>query len=128
MANHCIPLYRPGADITAQTTAAVTGKTFVDVSGPVNPVDGTLLRVAPCAAGAKALGVAVRDAANGARVAVITGSGHVVPVTCAAAITAGQEIEVGAGGKAAVLASGKAVGRAWSTTTAANADVFGELY
>jgi hypothetical protein len=32
MANECIPLYRPGLDITAVTTGAVVGKTFVDYS------------------------------------------------------------------------------------------------
>lgn len=128
MANDCIPLYRPGADITAQTTAAVTGKTFVDVSGPVNPVDGTLLRVKPASAGGTAVGVAVSDAPNGARVAVIAGPGHVVPVTAAGAITAGAEVAAAAGGKATTASGAGAVGRAWSTTTAADTDVFVELY
>ena len=34
MANECVPLYRPGQDITAVTTGAVTGKTFVDYLNP----------------------------------------------------------------------------------------------
>lgn len=135
MANECIPIYRPGADVTCLTTAAVTGKTFVNVSGPLvvgNPAagtDATLIRVATAAAGARAFGVAVYDAASGARVPVITqGGGHVVPVTCGAAITAGAEVECNASGKAITLATGKALGKAVSTTTAADTDVFVQLY
>ena len=134
MANECIPIYRPGADITCQTTAAVTGKTFVNITGPLvagNPsanTDSTLIRVAPAAAGVKSFGVATYDAASGARVAVIVGPGHVVPVTCGAAITAGAEVEVNAAAKAITKAAGVAVGRAVSTTTAADTDVFVQLY
>ena len=73
----------------------------------------------------KVLGVAAFDAAVGAQVSVI-GEG-VVPVTAGAAITAGAEVEVGTGGKAITLASGKAVGRAL-TTAANNADVYVRLY
>lgn len=127
MANESIPLYRPGADITCLTTAAVTGKTFVNVSGPVIPASGTLTRVATAAAAAKALGVAAYDAASGAEVAVLCG-GQVVPVTCGAAVTAGAEVEVGTTGRAITLAAGKAVGKALSTTTAADTDLFVQLY
>lgn len=129
-----IPLFRPGQDVTAQTTADVTGGTCVSVSGPIvvgNPSAGTastLLRVATAAAGTKAIGVAAYDAANGDRVAVITGPGHVVPVTCGAAVTAGAEVEVGTSGRVITLASGKAVGQAWSTTTAADQTVYVDLY
>lgn len=35
MANEAIPLYRPGADVSATPTAAVKGKTFVDASGVI---------------------------------------------------------------------------------------------
>lgn len=128
MANESIPLYRPGADITCQTTAAVTGKTFVKITGPVDPANGTLLRVATADAAGNSYGVAAYDAASGARVAVIAGPGHVVPITCTGAIAAGAEVEVGSGGRAAPLGSGKARGLALSTTTAANTDVFVEIY
>jgi hypothetical protein len=127
VANESIPLYRPGADLTCLTTAAVTGKTFVNVSGPVIPASGTLTRVATAVAAAKALGVAAYDAASGAEVAVILG-GHIVPVTCGAAVTAGAEVEVGTTGRAITLAAGKAVGKALSTTTAADTDLFVQLY
>jgi hypothetical protein len=127
MANECIPLYRPGADLTTLTTAAVTGKTFVSISGGVNAATGGLISVATATAATKAFGVAVADAASGARVAVITGPGQVVPVTAGGTITAGQEVEVGGSGRAVVLASGKAAGLAVSAGTSGN-DVFVRLY
>lgn len=126
MANESIPLFRPGQDITALTTAAVTGKTFVNVTGPTDPTNGTLVRVATSAAGARALGVAAYDAASGARVPVIRGC--ITPVTCGAAVTAGAEVESDAAGKAITLATGKPLGKAVSTTAAANTDLFVALY
>ena len=53
-----IPLFRPGQDVTALTTANVVGKTFAAVSGPLvvgSPAGGTSatqLRAATAAAGA----------------------------------------------------------------------------
>ncbi len=128
MANECIPLYRPGADLTFQASANVVGKTFVNITGAVNATTGALGSVGPCAAAAKAIGVASYDAPAGTRVPVIMGPGHIVPVTCGAAITAGAEVEVGSNAKAVTLASGKPVGRALSTTSAADTDVFVRLY
>lgn len=127
MANECIPLYQPGKHLTATVAgAAVTGKTFVDISGAtLDPATGTLISVATATAAGKILGVAAFDAGLAARLSVI-GEG-VVPVTAGAAITAGAEVEVGTGGKAITLASGKAVGRAL-TTAANNADVYVRLY
>lgn len=127
MANECIPLYRPGADLTVTASADVIGKRFVDLTNGVNAADGTLMQAAHAAAGGLALGVAVRDAKSGDRFAVIIGPGHVVPVTAAAGLAAGDEVEVGADGKAAVLASGKARGRALSAASA-DSDVFVKLY
>ena len=127
MANECIPLYQPGKHLTAIVAgAAVTGKTFVDISGAtLDPATGALISVATATAAGKILGVAAFDAGLAARLSVI-GEG-VVPVTAGAAITAGAEVEVGTGGKAITLASGKAVGRAL-TTAANNADVYVRLY
>jgi hypothetical protein len=113
MANECIPLYRPGLDITAVTTGAVTGKTFVEYS-------------AATAAG-KVAGVAAYDAASGARVAVIRGKGQIVPVTAGGTITALAEVEVGSGGKAVAFSAGVKVGRALSAGTNNN-EVIVELY
>lgn len=124
MANECTPLFRPGRDITVLTTAAVTGKTFVDVSATRDASTG-LIKVATAAAGAKAIGVAVRDAAIGTTVAILRGG--ILPVTAGGAIAAGAEVEVGASGRAITLASGKAVGKAVETGTNGN-DVFIDLY
>jgi len=133
VANECIPLYRPGADITCIAGGAITGKTFVKVSVGLNPgnpssnVDSTLATVVTNTAATRAFGVAVADAASGARVAVITGPGHVVPVTCGAAVAAGAEVESNATGQAITLAAGKVLGYAVSATTAAGQDLFVRL-
>lgn len=126
MANECIPLFRPGADITCLTTGAVTGKTFVDVSATRDATTG-LIKVATAAAGAKAFGVAAYDAASGARVPVISGPGQIVPVTARATIAFGAEVEVGGTGGVITLATGKAVGKAVEAGTNGN-DILVELY
>lgn len=126
MANECIPLFRPGSDVTALTTANVTGKTFVDVSAARDASTG-LFKVATAAAAARAWGVAAYDAASGNRVAVICGPGTVVPVTAGGTIAFGAEVEVGATGKVVTLASGKAVGKALEAGTNNN-DIFVRLY
>lgn len=106
--NECIPYKEPGANVTGQATAAVTGKRFLAISGDLTD-DGSL-RVAPAAAAARAVGVAAYDAAVGAKVGVIRGSKMVVPVTAAGAIAAGAEVEVGAAGQAVTHAAGVALG------------------
>lgn len=126
MANECIPLFTPGATVTARATAAVTGKRFVGVTGATDVTNGTLIGVAHATAATKCFGVAGYDAASGARLSVETDG--IVPVSCAAAITAGTEVEVGTAGKAAAKASGIAVGVAVSTTNAADTDLFVQLY
>ena len=134
MANECIPLYRPGADLTCTAGGAITGKTFVKVSAalvagnPASNVDSTLLTVVTDTAGAKDLGVADYDVASGARVPVIVGPGHVVPVTCGAAVTAGSEVEANASGQAITKSAGVALGLALSTTTGSGQDLFVKLY
>lgn len=125
MANECIPLYRPGGDVTAVTTSAVTGKTFVNLSAAL--VSTGLPSVAPATAAGMVVGVAAYDAASGARVAVIRGTNTILPVTAGGTIAYGAQVEVGTGGKAVTIASGVAVGRAWSAGTNNN-DVYIELY
>ena len=134
MANECIPLYRPGSDITAVAGGAITGKTFVKVSAglnPGNPVTGTsstLVTVVTNTAAGKAFGVATYDAASGARLPIICGPGHVVPVTSGAAVTAGAEVESDASGRAITLADGKPLGMALSASTGAGQDLLVRLY
>lgn len=127
MANECIPLFEVGP-VTATATAAVTGKRFVSLSSAANPVTGVLPGVAHATAAAYAFGVATRDTASGARVSVEHRPGTILPVTCSAAVTFGAEVEVATGGKAVTRTSGVAVGRAVSTSSAADTDVFVELY
>lgn len=127
MANESIPLQEFGP-LTCVTTAAVTGKRFVGLTGALNAATGVLPGVAHATAAAKSFGVAVRDAASGARVSVEHRPGVVLPVTCSAAITAGSEVEVATGGKAVTKSAGVAVGQALSTTGAADTDVFVKLY
>lgn len=126
MANECIPLFRPGADITCQTTGAVTGKTFVDISATRDASTG-LIKVATATAAGRSFGVAAYDAASGGRVPVIRGKGSIVPVTAGGTIAFGAQIEVGASGRPVTLAAGVAVGRAVEAGTN-GADVFVELY
>lgn len=118
MANEAKPLFRPGADVTVKTTAAVTGKTFVDVTA-ASDADG-LLKAATSSAAVKPFGVAARDIASGDVGLVIRGG--IVNVTAGGSISVGAQVEVGSGGKAVTLASGVAVGKALSVGSS-NADV-----
>lgn len=114
MANECIPLFRPGNDVTCLTTGAVTGCTFVDISATRDTTTG-LIKVVTATAAGLSFGVASKDAASGARVVVVRGKGSIVPILCGGAITAGAEVEIGSGGKAVTIAAGKARGRAVET-------------
>ena len=116
MANEAKPLFRPGAEVTAVTTAAVTGSTFVGVSG-TRGSDG-LIKVATAAAAGKPFGVAARDIASGDVGHIHRGG--ILNVAAGGAIAAGDEVEVGASGKAVKLASGKPVGVALETGTSGN--------
>lgn len=129
-ANVCVPLFEGHKPITRRASAAVTGKTFVSVSADIQsgpaitttalPTtwDGGNIQVATTGAGLKSEGVAAYDAASGA-VLPVYGGGNVVPVTAGATITAGQQVQSDASGKAIPLASGIALGVA--ETSAANA-------
>lgn len=116
MANEAKPLFRPGANVTVKTTAAVTGKTFVGVSATPD-ADG-LIKAATATAATKAFGVAARDIASGDIGLILRGG--IVNVTAGGTIAAGAEVEVGTGGKAVTLASGKSVGTAVSAGTSNN--------
>ena len=98
--------YSPGANITAEATAAVTGRRFVAISGSRTPAGN--LAVAPVAAGSRAFGVAADDASAGQLVHVARGG--VVNVIAAGAIAAGDAVQVAAGGAATTAAAGVIVG------------------
>lgn len=127
MANESIPLQEFGP-VTCRATSAVTGKRFVDISGAANVSTGVLPGVAHATAAGKSFGVAVKDAASGANLQVECRPGTILPVTCSAAVTAGAEVEVATGGKAAPKSAGVARGIAITTTTAADTDLFVVLY
>lgn len=137
--NVCHPMFKGGDPITGHTSAAVVGKTFADISGPIQSgpnittvalstaFDGGNLVVATCAAKGKPIGVFAYDRAINEPVTILYSAGGVLPLTAGEAITAGEEVEVGPAGKPIKLAAGKAVGKA--VTTAANGeDVFVRLY
>jgi hypothetical protein len=125
MANECIPLYTPGATVTAQTTTAVVGKTFVALTGAMA---GGLPKVGTATAAGAKFGVAVRDAASGGRVPVIRAKGVILPVTAGAAIAALAEVEIGSNGQVVTKNTGIAVGKALDAASGAGVDVFIELY
>lgn len=86
-----VRVYAPGADITAEATATVTGRRFVRISG--NRATGGNLSVAHATAAARAFGVARHDATTGELVSIARGG--VVKVTTGAVIAAGADVEVG---------------------------------
>lgn len=114
MANDCIPFLEPGQRLTGHASAAITGKTFLKVSGDrqndirsvSDSVGGGNVQVATADANGRVIGVAEYDAASGAKVGVLAVPGWVVPVTADGAITAFAEVMVGATGKAKALATG----------------------
>lgn len=105
MANDLIPLFRPGADVTAQATAIVAGKRVVKVSaamtsgpGLSNTAEGSNIRVAQCAGATdQPFGVSKYDAPSGGKVGVVREG--IVPITGGAAVTAGQAVMADANGK-----------------------------
>jgi len=119
-------VYEPGQNITATTSAAVTSRTFVAVTGNRSSTHGTIT-VGPATAAGRIAGVAARDTASGRQVTLHRGGGRVTFVTTSAAVTAGQEVEVGTGGTAVPKASGVAVGYAL-TAAASGADAEISLY
>jgi hypothetical protein len=111
-------IYAPGADITAEATEAVTARRFVAIAG--DRASGGNISVKPASSGGRTAGVAGNDAAAGGLVTVVRGNSRVVYVAAAGAIAAGDEVEVGSGGKAKKHASGTAVG--YAVTGASDGD------
>lgn len=98
--------YLDPADVeTCYVNAAVTGCRFVTIAGA--KVDG-LTQVRPAAAGEEPYGVAMRDAATGAKVGVAKMG--VWPVMTGAALSAGNRVQSGAAGVAILLAAGRPAG------------------
>lgn len=129
--NECIPRHGvpSGSVITCQTTAAVTGKRLVKItgdrtSGPglSNTPEGSNYQVGPVAAGDESFGVAKYDAASGAKVGVHTAG--IVPITAGATITFWQQVEADSQGRVIPHASGTPIGRAMAgCASASDADI-----
>ena len=120
MANECIPLFRPGQDVTVLTTGAVTGRKFVGISATRDVTTGLIKVAAPAAAG-KTFGVAAFDIPSGGKGTVIRGRGTILPVICGAGgVAYDTEVQVDATGGVVTLASGFPVGRTVETGTAGN--------
>lgn len=119
--NTCVPLFPDPKDISVRATAAVVGKTFADISANIQSgpaittaaldaaYDGGNVQAATCGVGVKPIGVFAYDRAEGELVPLKCVPGSVVPVTAGAAITAGQEVQSGAGGKAVPLTPAAAI-------------------
>lgn len=104
-ANDVIPFHDPAQHTTCRAEAAVEGKRFVSVSGPMT--DDLVLVSKSTASAADALagyGVAARDKAIGADVLVYHEG--IVPVIAGGAISAGQPVKSDANGEAIVAAAG----------------------
>lgn len=104
----------PGADITVEATAALTGGRCVGMPASVNPGgsagisdtgDGTPLCGLP-PAGDPILGVASTDCAIGRKVNVMREK--TVPIECSAAVAAGAYVMTGADGRVATRTAGNA--------------------
>lgn len=125
----CIPFYEPGHRITGRAEGTIEGKRFVVQQAAWVPGGGNNIDFQRAGAGVAADGVNVWDVTDEATMSVISaGGGGIVPVTSGAAITFGQEVEVDASGRAIPLATGEAVGKAYSTVGAADLDVAVRLY
>lgn len=139
--NELIPFYETADRLTAQASAAVTGKTFVTVSGnrtsgpsipataqvgASDPTEGGNYQVAPPTAAGPVLGVAMWDAAVGEKVGVIRRG--VVPVTANAAIAAGALVEVLATGRVITATAGRVVGMCMSACSGPGVDAEILLY
>lgn len=109
------PYYKPGQDLSVLATAALTGCRLVAISGDVtsgpglvDTIEGSYYRVGKPQAGGRVLGVLTRDTASGAPGTVVCEG--VVAVFAQASITAWEEVEADAEGRAVPLSTGVAVG------------------
>lgn len=133
--NECIPYYEPAQALTVHCDSAVTGKRFIKIAGDKqdasfglsNLSDGGNIVVAHADAGGYAIGVSNRDGAEDEKIGSY-GPHFIVPVTAGEAISAGDPVAVGAGGKA-VKAEGEdvVVGRAYADAEA-NKDVMVRIH
>lgn len=106
--NECIALYDSGDDVPVHAEAAVVGCRFVKISDPMQgPVlgglsttsEGSNIVVSHCGLGEQAFGVSSYDADAAGKLYAIRGN-KIVPILAGAAISAGQQVQSDANGKA----------------------------
>jgi hypothetical protein len=112
--NEAIPFYRPGKDISAKATVALTGKRLCAIvgnrtSGPglASTDDVGLYQVGAPAAGGRTFGVVGYDTPAGGVVPVKRNG--ILPVTTSGVFTAEQEAKVAADGTILPATSGSVV-------------------
>lgn len=136
IANESHVLYEGGDDdLTFNASAAVTGQRFIKISGNAlsssatlnSAVDGSNVRMAHATAAGSISGVSGYDVASGS-LGICHTSGCVVEVVASAAVAAGAQVEVATGGKSATLASGIAVGEAYSAASGVDVVHYVRLY
>lgn len=91
-----VPFFSPADDFTVYAAGVLTGGHFIDISG-AQQADGSYT-VNLSAAGARPLGVVMRDAAIGDK--VLQMSEGILPVEAGANLVAGQQIMADAAGRA----------------------------
>jgi len=128
MANECIPLFRPGADMTGQCSAAVTGKRVLRLTATRDATTGLVVVANTTANTQRPFGIAGYDQVINGRVPILKGKGLIVPVTAGAAIAFDTEVESDATGRVVAFTTGAKVGRTIEAVGAAGVDVFIELY
>jgi hypothetical protein len=121
--NQCIPFFEPGAEITAQASAALLGchavvidpaKTNFQAQANIQATsDDSNVWVKKPTAGARIFGVTGWDVAANKFVTIFRGPGMCVPIkaAAAAALAPGVEVEVDANGEVVALSTGKAIGQ-----------------
>lgn len=101
--NPAVPYWDNAETVTARAGAAITGKRFVGISGPMTEEQPTMTHAAAVGARAARTGVSAYDAPAGGNVTVYSGT-QVMPVTASVAIAAGDSIYAIADGRATNVA------------------------
>lgn len=128
-ANESQPVFEPADRLTGRCTAAVRGRRFVAISAdiPGGPTGTENIRIAEAGAGVKPVGVACHDGVLNQEIPLHTDH-SVVLVPSGAAVTAGQEVQSDAQGRAITLAAGRPAGLALSSAGAADVLIAVKLY
>jgi len=125
-----VAVFNPGENVPGFATALVNAGRFVKVSATKNangayPVEHAAVKTRPFGVSQVDSGPTTQDEHSFERMVNVIRRGAIARVMSGAAITATEEVEVGANGKAVKLAEGLAVGRCLVTVGAT--DLFTEI-